>query len=312
MRRTKGTLGENILMMEKTVTIHRVRFPEGQHKEIHDCLYMAAKIAFDASINGRGRDYTESEEGVTQVAQQAMFSLLLRVRQSCASGELVNKGQFERARQVVNSLKDDNGEAKKLTAKEGNKMIDILQSTDPTNDRRLLVGGNSPKISALLKLIEVMGREEKAVIFSQWTSFLDIIGRALAGAGHQHVRIDGSMTTEQRTNAMNKLSRDDGVRFILCSLKAAGVGINLTRANVVFMMVRPETTFSLREVLLDLCDNARSLLCISHTAVPRTLGGMMLLRQALRSIAKWLHFAWLTLALCISFPFLKLSDASNR
>jgi SNF2 family DNA or RNA helicase len=242
MRRSKNILGDD-KMPEKIINIHKVKFPEGQHKEIHDCLYIAAQNAFDASINGRGAGYTESEEGVTQVAQQAMFSLLLRVRQSCASGELVNAGQFQRARQVMNSLKDENGEAKKLTAKEGNKMIDILQSTDPTDDRRIVVGGDSPKIRALLNLIKGMDREEKGVIFSQWTSFLDIIGRALDGAGFQHVRIDGSMTTDQRTKAMNKLNHDDGVRFILCSLKAAGVGINLTRANVVFMMVRPERMF---------------------------------------------------------------------
>ena len=44
------------------------------------------------------------------------------------------------------------------------------------------------------------------------------------------------MGTEERTKALRDLSAVSGTRFILCSLKAAGVGINLTRANVCFMM----------------------------------------------------------------------------
>jgi SNF2 family DNA or RNA helicase len=67
---------------------------------------------------------------------------------------------------------------------------------------------------------------------------LDLLEIALEGAGHTYTRIDGSMKSEERTAAMRNLTHDavPGTRFILCSLKAAGVGINLTRANVCFMM----------------------------------------------------------------------------
>lgn len=70
----------------------------------------------------------------------------------------------------------------------------------------------------------------------QWTSFLDLVERALKQNGYGVVRIDGSMTTEQRSKSMHKLAHDNSVKIILCSLKAAGVGINLTRANNVFML----------------------------------------------------------------------------
>ena len=72
------------------------------------------------------------------------------------------------------------------------------------------------------------------------TSFLDLIGQALKQAGHVFVRIDGSMTTTRRIAAVSSFCSDDSTesspRFILCSLHAAGTGINLTRGNHAFMM----------------------------------------------------------------------------
>lgn len=99
--------------------------------------------------------------------------------------------------------------------------------------------GMSPKISALLATIKTgMNVDEKGVIFSQFTSFLDIIGEALQEAGHKFVRLDGSMNTTKRMTAVQLFSSDDedGPRFILCSLHAAGTGINLTRGSKAFMM----------------------------------------------------------------------------
>ena len=76
------------------------------------------------------------------------------------------------------------------------------------------------------------------VIFSQFTSHLDVIGEAMKEAGHSFVRIDGSVSAPNRITAINRFNSDapDAPRFILCSLLAAGTGINLTRANWAYMM----------------------------------------------------------------------------
>lgn len=96
----------------------------------------------------------------------------------------------------------------------------------------------SPKILALLHSIEnEMQCEEKGVIFSQFTSFLDLIGLALTQKNESYVRVDGSMLPLKRKEAVSSFQNEDGnPRFILCSLHAAGTGINLTRGNFVFMM----------------------------------------------------------------------------
>lgn len=94
---------------------------------------------------------------------------------------------------------------------------------------------HSPKILALLSAIGEMPPSEKGVIFSQFTKFLDVIAGVLASCGHSFVRIDGSVNQPDRARALN-LFNDSAPRFILCSLLAAGTGINLTRGNHVFLM----------------------------------------------------------------------------
>lgn len=96
---------------------------------------------------------------------------------------------------------------------------------------------NSPKIDALMTQLRRMGSDEKGVIFSQFTSFLNVIGRALEHAGFRFTRLDGSMSTNQRTQAINDFdsNSNESPRIILCSLMAAGTGINLTRGNWCFL-----------------------------------------------------------------------------
>jgi SWI/SNF-related matrix-associated actin-dependent regulator of chromatin subfamily A3 len=111
------------------------------------------------------------------------------------------------------------------------------EDTPSTAGQQLDEGNTvSPKIAALLQSIEEMKSDEKAVIFSQFTSFLDIIGKTLTSNGISFVRIDGRMNVGQRMKAMAEFCAEEGPRFILCSLHAAGTGINLTRGNLVFMM----------------------------------------------------------------------------
>jgi SNF2 family DNA or RNA helicase len=96
--------------------------------------------------------------------------------------------------------------------------------------------GPSPKLVALLHAMSEMKADEKAVLFSQFTKFLDLVEPFLTFHGYSFVRIDGSKTANQRIAAMNAFKEDGGPRVILCSLHAAGTGITLNRANHCFMM----------------------------------------------------------------------------
>ena len=95
----------------------------------------------------------------------------------------------------------------------------------------------SPKLLALLEELQlVLNRGDKAVIFSQWTSFLNILQATLNQASVRHVRLDGQMSASNRSKALKSFEDDDSVKVFLISLKAGGVGLNLTAASTVFML----------------------------------------------------------------------------
>eukprot|EP00980_Cylindrotheca_fusiformis_P021353 scaffold8235_cov113-Cylindrotheca_fusiformis.AAC.7 len=110
--------------------------------------------------------------------------------------------------------------------------------TTTEGEERFSAGfGMPPKIAALLQSIDsTMMPDEKGVVFSQFTTYLDVIGDAMKEAGHTFVRIDGSVPALKRVELIQQFNADGGPRFILCSLLASGTGINLTRGNHAFLM----------------------------------------------------------------------------
>ena len=76
----------------------------------------------------------------------------------------------------------------------------------------------------------------KSVVFSGWTSHLDLIELALDNNGIVFTRLDGSMSRTQRTTAMDRFREDNGVHVILVSIMAGGLGLNLTAGNSVYVM----------------------------------------------------------------------------
>jgi SNF2 family DNA or RNA helicase len=75
-----------------------------------------------------------------------------------------------------------------------------------------------------------------SIVFSSWTSHLDLIEIALKNAGHPLVRLDGRMTRENRDKSMQALRENPAIRVMLVSIGAGGLGLNLTTANKVYMM----------------------------------------------------------------------------
>lgn len=85
-------------------------------------------------------------------------------------------------------------------------------------------------------LIEQGEAPLKCVIFSEFTSYLDLIERALTDNGYTFGRIDGSMSLAKRRKVMDALNNDSEMTILLASIKAAGQGLNLTAASRAFIM----------------------------------------------------------------------------
>ena len=76
----------------------------------------------------------------------------------------------------------------------------------------------------------------KCIVFSQFVSFLDIIEWRLQRAGFRTVKLDGTMTPQQRDLIIEAFTTNPRVQVFLISLKAGGVALNLTEASHVFLM----------------------------------------------------------------------------
>jgi SNF2 family DNA or RNA helicase len=102
----------------------------------------------------------------------------------------------------------------------------------------LLPGQSAPsssKVEALLDaLTDAAADGHKALVFSQWTSLLDLIEPHLEAAEIPFARLDGS--TRDRAGVVGDFQRDDGPPVMLISLKAGGTGLNLTAADHVFLV----------------------------------------------------------------------------
>ncbi|KAK6918853.1 Zinc finger, C3HC4 RING-type [Dillenia turbinata] len=97
----------------------------------------------------------------------------------------------------------------------------------------------STKIDALREEIRFMVERDgsaKGIVFSQFTSFLDLINYSLQKSGVSCVQLVGSMSLSARDAAISKFSDDPDCKIFLMSLKAGGVALNLTVASHVFLM----------------------------------------------------------------------------
>lgn len=76
----------------------------------------------------------------------------------------------------------------------------------------------------------------KSIVFSQFTSMLQLIEWRLRRAGFNTVMLDGSMTPIQRQKSIEYFMTNSDVEVFLVSLKAGGVALNLTEASRVFIV----------------------------------------------------------------------------
>jgi SNF2 family DNA or RNA helicase len=100
----------------------------------------------------------------------------------------------------------------------------------------------STKVKELVKLLrEDMAAGRRAVVFSQWTSFLDLVEKGLGDAAIPWRRFDGSLSLEERQKRVAWLGEpapnsEAAGRALLVSLKAGGVGLNLVAATRLYLL----------------------------------------------------------------------------
>ena len=98
---------------------------------------------------------------------------------------------------------------------------------------------SSTKIEMLIyDLYKLRSKKQthKSIVFSQFTSMLQLVEWRLRRAGFNTVMLDGSMSPVQRQKSIEYFMNNVDVEVFLVSLKAGGVALNLTEASRVFII----------------------------------------------------------------------------
>ncbi|EFO23163.2 SNF2 family domain-containing protein [Loa loa] len=101
------------------------------------------------------------------------------------------------------------------------------------NEEVALESGKFKELDKLLPSIKEKG--DKVLIFSQFTSVMDILEVYLKLRDHQYCRLDGSTPVMERQDVINEYNSSPDLFVFLLSTKAGGLGINLTAANHIIL-----------------------------------------------------------------------------
>ncbi|GAA5855673.1 hypothetical protein JCM8547_001639 [Rhodosporidiobolus lusitaniae] len=97
---------------------------------------------------------------------------------------------------------------------------------------------SSAKLEALTSALKEAKKKDpglKAVVFSQFTGFIDLIERKMVVEGINYLRLDGTQSQPVRQKIVRKFTKGEGSVVLLASTKAGGVGLNLIAADHVYL-----------------------------------------------------------------------------
>ncbi|MBD0375812.1 MAG: DEAD/DEAH box helicase, partial [Flavisolibacter sp.] len=115
------------------------------------------------------------------------------------------------------------------------RLRQICDSPQLVNDAEVTTT-QSIKTEELLREIEENTGAHKLLVFSQFTEMLHLLEKALQQRGIAYCYLDGSTPAEKRKEQVRKFQNDEKIKVFLVSLKAGGVGLNLTAADYIYIV----------------------------------------------------------------------------
>jgi non-specific serine/threonine protein kinase len=95
---------------------------------------------------------------------------------------------------------------------------------------------SSVKVGELIREVQENAGNHKLLIFSQFTEMLHLIKTEFEEYGISHCYLDGSTPLAKRKEEVTRFQEDESIKAFLISLKAGGVGLNLTVADYVYIV----------------------------------------------------------------------------
>ncbi len=138
--------------------------------------------------------------------------------------------------QILGTIEAQGIQKSQLTILQGlMKLRQICDSPAILNETEKF-GNHSIKLDELAREITENIGDHKALIFSQFLGMLALIREKLKELNVPFEYFDGSTSAPDREKAIQSFQNDDKIRVFLISLKAGGVGLNLTAADYVYVV----------------------------------------------------------------------------
>ncbi|KAI5412640.1 ATP-dependent helicase rhp16 isoform X2 [Lathyrus oleraceus] len=245
LRRTKIGRASDVALPPTTVSVRR-DFLDREELDYYETLYKE----FQAKLDRYFRENTMGDHRVEIV------DLITRLRQVTNHRYLVEFSQKEElnAEDLASSAADKQESG--ICHKPEEDPVDLTSNKDVRDDddkimvkyfrsSRILKNielenfQTSTKLEALREEIRFMIERDgsaKGIVFSQFTSFLDLIYYSLYKSGVSCVLLNGSMSRAARDAVVKRFNVEPNCRILLMTLKAGGIALNLTVASHVFIM----------------------------------------------------------------------------
>eukprot|EP00180_Rhodochaete_pulchella_P003204 Plantae.Rhodophyta-Rhodochaete_pulchella.ctg531.p1 GENE.Plantae.Rhodophyta-Rhodochaete_pulchella.ctg531~~Plantae.Rhodophyta-Rhodochaete_pulchella.ctg531.p1 ORF type:complete len:508 (+),score=99.25 Plantae.Rhodophyta-Rhodochaete_pulchella.ctg531:656-2179(+) len=207
---------------------------DGIHSGVMDCPICADVVSGEGTVTPCGHVYCSD----------------------CLEKWMDTKMERPECRKELSEVRDVNAPLSRLRAevrvmslKRTNEWEDFLRRE---GNRELLMSTKLRLITQELTETRERDSSEKTLVFSQWTSMMNLIANVLEKNGFNYVRIDGSMTPDERASSILQFESRSDTTVFLISLKAGGVGLNLTSASRV-LLVDPWWNPAVEDQAVDRC-----------------------------------------------------------
>lgn len=267
LRRTKREREEDLGLPPKVIRVRRDKFTE-EELDLYDSIYTDGKRKFETYV-AQGvvlNNYANIFTLITRMRQMADHPDLVLRRHSeegqnnlvcflCddeAEDAIISKCHHTFCRSCISDYitgyaGSDSPECPKCHVALTIDLTQAAQEPDSLENKKNSIISridmskwrSSTKIEGLCEELYKLRKPHqttKSIVFSQFTSMLQLIEWRLKRAGFKTVMLEGSMLPSQREATINHFMNTVDVEVFLVSLKAGGVALNLIEANQVFIM----------------------------------------------------------------------------
>lgn len=183
-----------------------------------------------------------------EIQPHELLTLILRLRQACCHAGLIKTALKYSDMEGLGDQEGaeaNNSDGNLLKQLENMKLDDEDEVSD--EDTRGIDEDNevfnfdlpSSKIESLIDVLRehIVGSDDKAIVVSQWTSYLHIVRGMLDVEGIPYCELTGNVLVKHRNDIVDDFNNPRSrPKIMLLSLTASGVGLNLAGANYLFMM----------------------------------------------------------------------------